>query len=268
VTTPARTTLITGGASGFGAEVARQLARRGDNVVLVDVDTERGQAVADEVGGTFLRCDVSDLDQVVETTNAAEQAYGGLHRVFLNAGISSFFGLGEDFDLVKYRRAMGINLDGVVFGVHAALPALRRSGGGSIVATASMAGLTGIPTDPVYGANKHAVVGLVRSLGPVLAPQGVTINAFCPGFAETGIIAPIKELLQQSGVPIIPVETAGDAVLQAFDSPDSGQAWLLQAGLPAQQYRFRGIPGPKNPDGSPARPADPSGLSRAGDTAS
>jgi NAD(P)-dependent dehydrogenase (short-subunit alcohol dehydrogenase family) len=252
--------LVTGGASGFGAEVARQLARRGEDVVLVDVDDERGQAVADEVGGRYLHCDVSDFDEVVATTAAAEDAFGRLDRVFLNAGVSSFFGLGDDFDLAQYRRAMGINLDGVVFGIHAALPALRRAGGGSIVATASMAGLTGIPADPVYGANKHAVVGLVRALGPVLAPQGITINAFCPGFAETGIIAPIKSTLQQAGVPIIPVETAGEAVLEAFDSPDSGQAWLLQAGRPAMQYTFRGIPGPLDAEGNPAQPADPSGL--------
>ena len=252
--------LITGGASGFGAEVARQLARRGDDVVLLDVDDEGGKRVADELGGTFLHCDVSDYDQVMTTTAEAEKAYGGLDLFFLNAGISSGCGVDEDFDLATYRRAMGINVDGVVYGVHAALPALRRRGGGAIVCTASMAGLTAVPFDPIYGANKHAVVGLVRGLGPALAPQNITINAFCPGFAETKIIGPIKEMLQQSGVPIIPVETAGQAVLQAFDGSASGQAYLLQAGLDPMVYRFRGIPGPKNPDGSPAQPADPQGV--------
>jgi NAD(P)-dependent dehydrogenase (short-subunit alcohol dehydrogenase family) len=253
--------LITGGASGFGAEVARQLARRGDDVVLLDVDDDGGRRVADELGGTFLHCDVSDYDEVMATTAEAEKAYGGLDLFFLNAGISSGCGVDEDFDLATYRRAMGINLDGVVFGVHAALPALRRRGGGAIVCTASMAGLTAVPFDPVYGANKHAVVGLVRGLGPALAPQNITINAFCPGFAETKIIGPIKDMLEQSGVPIIPVDTAGAAVLQAFDGHESGQAYLLQAGLEPMVYRFRGIPGPKHPDGTPAQPADPQGVS-------
>jgi NAD(P)-dependent dehydrogenase (short-subunit alcohol dehydrogenase family) len=252
--------LVTGGASGFGAEVSRQLVRRGDSVVLCDVDAAGGQAVADELGATFLQCDVSDYDQVVETTRSAEQVHGGLDLVFLNAGVSTGCGIAEDFDLAKYRRAMGINLDGVVFGVHAAIPALRRRGGGSIVATASMAGLTGTPFDPIYGANKHAVVGLVRALGPALQPQGIKVNAFCPGFAETRIITDIKSALVQSGVPIIPVEVAGDAVLQAFDSPETGQAFLLQAGRDVMIYRFRGIPGPLSPDGERVDPIDPTGV--------
>ena len=256
----AKTALITGGASGFGAEVARQLARRGDDVVLLDVDDDGGKRVADELGGTFLHCDVSDYDEVMATTAEAEKAYGGIDLFFLNAGIASACGVDEDFDLATYRKAMGINMDGVVFGVHAALPVLRRRGGGSIVCTASMAGLTAVPFDPIYGANKHGVVGLVRALGPSLAPQNITINAFCPGFAETKIIGPIKEILQQSGVPIIPVEAAGEAVLKAFDDGETGQAYLLQAGLEPMLYKFRGIPGPKNADGTPATPAEPTGI--------
>ncbi len=256
MTTGGKVALITGGASGFGEEVARRLVARGDSVVLLDVDEAGGRRVADQLGGHFLKCDVSSYEEVVATTEQAEQVHGGLDLFFLNAGVSTGCGVDEDFDLAKYRRAMGVNLDGVVFGVHAALPALRRRGGGSIVATASMAGLAGIPSDPAYGANKHAVVGLVRSLGPVLAAQNITVNAFCPGFAETRIISAIKESLLGAGMPIIGIEAAGDAVMQAFESPDTGQAWLLQAGRPAMQYAFRGIPGPLNPDGSRPAPMD------------
>ncbi len=252
--------LITGGASGFGAEVARQLVRRGDAVVLVDLDEERGRAVADEVGGHFLRADVSSFEEVVATTRAAEQVHGGLDLVFLNAGISTGCGVGDDFDPARYRLAMGVNIDGVVFGVHAAIPALRRRGGGSIVATASLAGLTAASFDPVYCANKHAVVGLVRALGPALTPDGITVNAFCPSFAETGIIVDIRSQLDTSGVPIIPVDVAGRAVLQAFDSADTGQAWLLQAGREPMPYRFRGVPGPLDASGNPVRPVDPTGV--------
>lgn len=252
--------LLTGGASGFGAEVAHQLSRRGDSVVLLDVDVEGGERVAREVGGHFLRCDVSSYDEVMTATADAEQVHGRLDLIFLNAGIAGGCGVDEDFELALYRRAMGVNLDGVVFGVHAALPALRRRGGGSIVCTASMAGLTGTAFDPIYGANKHAVVGLVRALGPTLAPHGVTINAFCPGFAQTKIIGPMAAMLEASGVPIIGVEQAGETVLRMFDSTDSGQAWLLQAGREGEPYRFRGIPGPLNPDGSKANPADPTGA--------
>jgi NAD(P)-dependent dehydrogenase (short-subunit alcohol dehydrogenase family) len=259
-----RTALITGGGSGFGEEVARQLVRRGDSVVLVDVDAARGQAVADELGQRFLQADVSSYDEVVATTAEAEGILGGLDLVFLNAGVSTGCGLADDFDLERYRRANGVNLDGVVFGMHAAIPALRRRGGGSIVATASMAGLTGTPFDPVYGANKHAVVGLVRAMGLALAPEGIRVNAFCPGFAETRIITDIKEHLEAGGVPIIPVEKAGQSVLEVFDSHETGQAWLLQAGWDVMVYRFRGIPGPKSADGERAGALDPTSVPTPG----
>ena len=209
--------LLTGGASGFGAEVAHQLSRRGDSVVLLDVDVEGGERVAREVGGHFLRCDVSSYDEVMAATAAAEQVHGRLDLIFLNAGIAGGCGVDEDFELALYRRAMGINLDGVVFGVHAALPALRRRGGGSIVCTASMAGLTGTAFDPIYGANKHAVVGLVRALGPTLAPQGITINAFCPGFAQTKIIGPMAEMLRASGAKVTPDLAVCSSRLSMFE---------------------------------------------------
>ncbi len=249
--------LVTGGGSGFGEEVARQLVRRGDTVVLVDVNAERGQAVADELGQQFLQADVSSYDEVLATTAQAEDLLGGVDLVFLNAGITTGCGIGEDFDLAKYRIANGVNLDGVVFGMHAAIPALRRRGGGSIVATASMAGLTGTPFDPVYGANKHAVVGLVRAMGLALAPDGIKVNAFCPGFAETRIITDIREHLDAGGVPIIPVDKAGRSVLKIFDSSETGQAWLLQAGWDVMVYKFRGIPGAKSADGEKVGSLDP-----------
>ena len=247
-----KTALITGGASGFGAEVAKQLVRRGDRVVLVDVNDADGTALASELGAHYLHCDVSDYDQVMATTAAAQEIHGGIDLFFLNAGVTSGFTIGPDFDLARYRRANGINLDGVVFGVQAALPVLQRRGGGSIVCTASMAGLTGTPFDPVYGANKHAVVGLVRALGPALAALNITVNAFCPGFAETKIIVELREFLDDSGVPIIPVEKAGASVLEIFDSTESGQAWLLQAGRDVMPYKFRGIPGPLSETGDRA----------------
>jgi len=248
------TALITGGASGFGAEVARQLVRRGDQVVLVDVNDDDGEAMAKELGGHYLHCDVTDYDQVLATTAEAEELAGGLDLFFLNAGIAtgSDFAFGEQFDLARYRRAMAINVDGVVFGVQAALPALQRRGGGAIVCTASMAALVATSFDPVYGANKAAVVGLVRALGPVLAPQGITINAFCPGFAETKIITDIRSVLDDSGTPIIPVEKAGASVLEIFDSGLTGKAGLLQAGRDLIDYQFKGIPGPLTASGEKA----------------
>ncbi len=237
--------LITGAASGFGRALTLALAGRGVRVVACDVDEAGGREVANGDGALFLSCDVSDPEQTAAAAAAAVEEYGGLDMAFLNAGVVSETGLGEDFDLACYRRAMGTNLDGVVFGINAVLPAMKARGGGSIVATASLAGLTPVPMDPIYSANKHAVVGLVRSLGPALAADGIRINAVCPGFAETAIIEPIREALVDQGLPIIPVEQVTDAVIELFDGEMTGECWFVQAGRESQAFNFRGIPGPR-----------------------
>jgi NAD(P)-dependent dehydrogenase (short-subunit alcohol dehydrogenase family) len=140
---------------------------------------------------------------------------------------------------------MGINLDGVVFGTVAALPALKARGGGAIVATASLAGLTGTPMDPLYAANKHAVVGLARSLGPSLALDGIRFNAVCPGYAESKIIEGFRDQLIESGLPIIPAEQVAATVLTLFTGDMTGECWFVQAGREAAAFNFRGIPGPR-----------------------
>ena len=237
--------LVTGGASGLGLATARALATAGAQVLIVGVDEEGGRAAAEELGGAFFAADVSSLEENLAMVAEAERLFGRLDLVYLNAGVSSGFGLDESFDPEQYRKVMGVNLDGVVFGTHAALPALERSGGGAIVATASLAGLTAVPFDPVYAANKHAVVGLARSLGPGLAERSIRFNAVCPGFAESKIIEPIREGIEQSGTPIIPAEEVGAAVMELFTGGMTGECWFVQAGRPAANFEFRGIPGPR-----------------------
>lgn len=214
-------------------------------MVVADVDERGGQAVADAVGGAFFAADVSRLEDNHALVAAATELFGGVDLIHLNAGVASGIGVGEDFDPERYRRVMGINLDGVVFGTHAALPALEARGGGAIVATASLAGLTGVPFDPLYAANKHAVVGLARSLGPALLERGIRFNAVCPGFADSAIIDPIREMLAASGTPVIPAEVVGHAVLSLFTGTMSGECWFVQAGREPAAFEFRGIPGPR-----------------------
>jgi NAD(P)-dependent dehydrogenase (short-subunit alcohol dehydrogenase family) len=237
--------LITGAASGFGRALTEALTGRGVRVVACDIDEAAGAEVAEATGALFVPCDVSEMEQNEAAVAVAVEEYGGLDVAFLNAGVAFGTQLGQDFDPEAYRRAMGINIDGVVFGVNAVLPALKARGGGSIVATASLAGLTPVPMDPIYAANKHAVVGLVRSLGPILAMDEIRINAICPGFAETAIIAPIREALESQGLPIIPVQAVIDTVLEILDGEASGECWFVQAGRESQVFNFRGIPGPR-----------------------
>ncbi len=235
--------LVTGGACGIGAGVARMLAGAGAQVVVADIDESGARAVAEEIGGLAVRCDVSILADDHAAVAAAVAAFGGVDLVILNAGIDSGFTL-DAFDEAAYRRAMGVNLDGVVFGVAAALPALRARGGGRIVVLASLAGLAPVPMDPVYAANKAAVVNLVRSIGPVLAPAGIVVNALCPGFTDTAIVDPVRDLLRATGTPLMGVEDVVAAVAQVLASDRAGESWLLQYGHPAQPYRFRGVPAP------------------------
>ena len=236
--------LVTGGASGLGRATALALAAAGAEVVVCDLDAAAGEEVARSVGGHFLATDVSDLQANLDAVAFATERCGGLDYAYLNAGIGTGCGIGEDFDLDLYRRAMGVNLDGVVFGTHAALPALRARGGGAIVATASLAGLTGDPMDPFYTANKHAVVGWTRAIGPVLAAQGVHFNAVCPGYAESQIIAPFRDQLIAQGVDIIPAESVAETGVRLLASDRTGECWFVQPGRTGA-FEFRRVPGPR-----------------------
>jgi NAD(P)-dependent dehydrogenase (short-subunit alcohol dehydrogenase family) len=213
--------------------------------VVADLNEELGEAVAEEVRGRFVRVDVSDFDENVAMVDFAVRECGGLDFIHLNAGVASFTAPGPDFDLANYRRAMSVNLDGVVFGAQAALPALRERGGGAIVATASLAGLMGVALDPIYCANKHAVVGFTRAMAELLAPEGIRFNAICPGFAESAIIDPIREHLQASGFSIIPAEQVAAAVVALFEGEMTGECHVIQPGREPIPFEFRRVPGPR-----------------------
>ncbi len=241
--------LVTGGANGIGSAVVRRLARDGARVVLADLDEGAGARLAEEVGGHFVRCDVSDPGDSAAAVAAATDRFGGLDLVHLNAGVTSSCGVGDDFDPALYRRAIGVNLDGVVYGIHAALPALAGRPGAQIIVTASLAGLTGLPGEPIYTANKHAVVGLVRSLGPtLLAEHGVRINALCPGFADTALLEEeIRTLLRSMDVPLLTTAEVVEAFVRIVEDGRSGQCWFVQVGRPSEPFRFPNLPGPRTP---------------------
>src|SRR5262245_3184757 len=112
-----RVALITGAASGFGRALTEMLTGRGVKVVACDVNEAAGEELAESSGALFVACDVSDPAQNEAAVAVAVEAHGGLDMAFLNAGVALATQLGEEFDLEAYRRAMGVNLDGVVFGI-------------------------------------------------------------------------------------------------------------------------------------------------------
>lgn len=235
-----RTALVTGGASGLGASAARHLAEAGADVLVADIDEDGGVRVAEEVGGRFAVLDVSDPDAWAAVVEGIE---GGLDVAFLNAGVSTGSTTLAELTVAQYRRAVGVNLDGVVLGARAVLPSLNDHA--AVIATASLGGLTPMPVDPVYSATKHAVVAFVRSIAPQLGPRGITVNAVCPGFADTKIVTPeLREWLEGTDVALLEPDVVGRLVVELALGTGTGEAWVCQPGREPLPYAFRGVPGP------------------------
>jgi NAD(P)-dependent dehydrogenase (short-subunit alcohol dehydrogenase family) len=235
--------LVTGGASGIGRAVAERLVSEGVRVVIADVDETGGETVARDLEGAFVRTDVSDPDQLLAAVEVATDRFGGLDIAHLNAGVAT----GENditrLSLDDYRRAVGINVDGVVLGTRAVVPAM--SNGGSIIATASLAGLIAYSTDVVYGLTKHAVVGFVRAAAEQLKAKGITINALCPGFTDTPILGPFADEFRKADFPLLSPADVAEAFMIAISSGSTGEVLICQPGQLSVPYNFRGIPGPR-----------------------
>lgn len=159
--------------------------------------------------------------------------------VCLNAGVLAK----GDGTIDDYRRILGVNVDGVVFGVQALTP--RMSPGSVFVVTASLAGLMPMESDPLYVLTKHAVVGYARSMAPVLEPRGIRINLVCPGIVRTPMTEPAQAHLDAAGFPLMEPEQIAAAVLVAAHSEETGQAWVCQPGREPLKFKFPNVPGPR-----------------------
>jgi len=237
--------VISGGASGIGLATARLLKEAGAAVVLFDVDAAAGKSAAGDLGALFVPGDVGEAGDWEEVIATATAELGGVDLGYVNAGVvtseADITALSDD----AYRRIMRVNVDGVVLGIRALVPAIESRGGGAIVATASLAGLISYSPDPIYALTKHAVVGLVRALAPQLLARGITVNAICPGLVDTPLLSPeAKEVVAAAGFPLIPANEIAEAVLGRMIGTESGRAWVCQAGRETVAYRFAGVPGP------------------------
>jgi NAD(P)-dependent dehydrogenase (short-subunit alcohol dehydrogenase family) len=250
--------VVTGGGSGIGRATAEQLAGSGCSVAVVDRDLRAAEDVAGSLDGLALRADVGAAEEWPAIVDAVTDRFGGIDLAHLNAGVTTGEGDITKITDALYRRALGANVDGVFFGVRALVPALSARGGGAIVATASLAGLIGFSPDPLYCLTKHAVVGLVRSLGPQLAEHGITFNAVCPGMVDTPLIDDVRDVLRESGFPLIDVGAVSDAVIDRLRGEETGEAMVIQAGREALAFRFARPPGPRA-EGAEGR-LPPSGL--------
>ena len=185
-----RVAVVTGGCSGIGLATVRRFAAEGAQVVVADVDDERGPKVAEQAGGLFVHCDVTDREQVEATFRTAKETYGSVDVAFNNAGISppdddSIL----DTDLDAWRRVQEVNLTSVYLCCKAVLPYMLEQGRGSIINTASFVAVMGAATSQIsYTASKGGVLAMSRELGVQFARQGVRVNALCPGPVNTPLL--------------------------------------------------------------------------------
>ena len=189
-----RSAVVTGAGSGIGRASALALAEAGAAVMVSDVNDDAGAAtlaMIDEAGGeaAYTHCDVADPEQCGDLMEATVDRFNRLDVLHANAGVSlpGEDGFAPNISIETWQKVVSVNLNGVFFCCHHAIPRMAKRGGGSIIATASSMGVVPLGGMDAYAATKSAVVGLVRSMGPTCGPLGIRVNAICPGYVETAL---------------------------------------------------------------------------------
>jgi NAD(P)-dependent dehydrogenase (short-subunit alcohol dehydrogenase family) len=215
--------VVTGAASGIGRALADRFAAAGAHLVLADIEPVPLRSAVDELGAAGAEplaqvCDVSDADDVAALRDAAVERFGTVHVVCLNAGVAGAGGLQWDVPLSGWAWTLGVNVWGVVHGVHAFVPLLVDQNEGHVVMTASMAGVVAPPLMGPYVASKHAVVGLAESLHHDLALRNSNVGAtvVCPGWVRTGIMDSERNWIDRFGEPPPTADAAGAATSAAM----------------------------------------------------
>lgn len=181
--------VVTGGASGFGEGIARRFAQEGAHVVIGDLNEEGGRRMAEEVGGAFVRCDVSQGSEVARLVEEARSRFGGLHVAVNNAGFSHRNRPMLEVDEETFDRVFAVNVKSIFHMAHAGVPVMREGGGGVILNVASTAGVRPRPGLTWYNGSKGAAITLTRSMAVELAPEGIRVCALNPVAGETPMLA-------------------------------------------------------------------------------
>ncbi|WP_084124663.1 SDR family NAD(P)-dependent oxidoreductase [Demequina sp. NBRC 110054] len=188
-----KTAIVTGGGSGIGAEISRELAAEGASVVVTDIKVEAAQKVVDEIeaaGGkaAAFAQNTAKWEDSEAAVEFAKKTFGGLHLAVNNAGIGAPPMNIGDYDIAAWDRVRAVDLDGVFYGLRFQLPAMVESGGGAIVNMASVLGSVGIAQNAAYVTSKHALTGLTKVAALEYTAQGVRTNAVGPGFIDTPLV--------------------------------------------------------------------------------
>ncbi len=196
-----RRAFVTGGGRGIGRAIALKFAEAGADVAVAARTRAEIDAVAGEIQETGRRslaipCDVGDSKEVDEAVQQTSRELGGVDVLVANAGALVHAPLGETTDAL-WDEMMRVNLNGAFYAFRAAIGGMSERGWGRLIAISSVSGKIGGPNRSAYHAAKHGVLGLVRSVALEAAAAGVTVNAICPGFVETGMVATFREGLAE-----------------------------------------------------------------------
>jgi len=187
--------VITGGAGGIGIAAGRLFAAEGADVLLVDLDQQALDAAVAECGSNRVSAFVADVTSKADNQAmiaCAEERYGGVDILLANAGIEGDVQPLSEYDEARFDQVMAVNVKGPFLGYQAALPAMRRRGGGSIVITSSVAGVSGHPLVGPYVTSKHAAIGLMRSAAKEAAADNVRVNTVNPSPVETRMMRSLE----------------------------------------------------------------------------
>lgn len=231
-----KTAFITGGTSGIGRAVAKRFAEAGARVAIAGRRNE-GEAIAEEIGAIFIRCDVSVEQQVMDALARAEKALGKLDVVINNAGVQDTGPTIEEHDSEALEKNIGVMLKGVYFGLKYAPRHMKD--GGSIINTSSVAGFLGVYGYGQYSMTKAAVISLTQTAAIELASRGIRVNAVCPGTVTTPMVPeghpeiPLVETLTPLGHIAGTDEVEGLYHFLAADESRyiTGQAIIIDGGL-------------------------------------
>ena len=188
-----KTAIITGGGSGFGRETAIKLAQRGANISVVDVSKEQGEEtvkLCKQLGtdAIFIEADVSKVEDVKRYVSQTVEHFGKIDLFFNNAGISGSGVRTLDCSEEEFDAIVNVNLKGAFYGLKYVVNEMLKTGGGSIVNTASLGGIVGMPTLGAYSATKHGIVGLTKTIAGEYGRDNIRINAIAPGTNETPMV--------------------------------------------------------------------------------
>jgi NAD(P)-dependent dehydrogenase (short-subunit alcohol dehydrogenase family) len=218
-----RVAVVTGAAGVIGSATIRLLAERGARIVAVDRKREDLQSAIDDLPPSAqalaITADVTDEDEVTEYVRAAVDKFGTIDVFYNNAGVEGDVKPITDYSLAMFRKVIDVNVVGVFLGMKHVLPVMLKQNSGSIINTASIAGLIGSPHIAVYSASKHAVIGLTKSAAWECTGTGVRVNCVCPGLIDSRMLSSILQGRNPGNAP-----PANDKIVERIPARRLGQA--------------------------------------------